>query len=60
MATNWKAIAALLAPDIPAGDLERVTVPLEGLEAQFRPQVARIPLETEPAYLMAVVPEEPV
>ncbi len=61
MTKNWKVIAAALTPDIPAGDLDRVIVPLEGLEAQFRPQVARLPLETEPAYVLlvqALVPDK--
>jgi hypothetical protein len=43
--TDWKAIA--IARGIPAD--ERVTQPLEKLEAQFAALRAEIALETEPA-----------
>jgi len=57
MQKDFKALAAVLAPDIPPEKLDGVVKPMEGLEAQFRPLVARIPLETEPSYVQAVHPE---
>jgi len=59
MPNDWKSLAAGLAPDIPAQDLDRVLKPLESLEQQFRPLVARMPLETEPSYTLMVQPEKP-
>jgi hypothetical protein len=55
--TDWKKAAAAIAPDIPADALERSLKPLETLEGAFRPLIARIPFETEPAYVL-LVPEE--
>jgi hypothetical protein len=59
MPTDWKCLAASLAPDIPAQELDRVLKPLESLEQQFRPLVAGIPLETEPSYTLIINPEKP-
>ena len=52
MARDWKAAAAAFAPGIPAEQLEKITPSLDGLEAAFRPLLAKLPLETEPAYVL--------
>ena len=56
--TNWKQAAAAFAPDMPADAVERAVQPLEKLEAAFRPLLARIPHETEPAYVLLLAPED--
>lgn len=54
--TDWKALA--IARGLEADD--RVTVPLEKLEAQFAALRAQIRLETEPAaFPVLPLPEEP-
>jgi hypothetical protein len=47
--TNWTKIAEGRALRIPAEELERVAPALDALEAAFRPLVATIPHELEPA-----------
>jgi hypothetical protein len=54
---DWKAIAAAVAPDIPADALSRIEPSLDSLEAAFCPLVARIPLDAEPAYVLKIDPE---
>jgi len=46
---NWKMIAEASRPEIPAEEMVRVAPPLDALEEAFRPLVATIPLEIEPA-----------
>jgi hypothetical protein len=46
---EWKAIAKAAAPEIPAGDLDRIVAPLDALEAAFRPLVKDLPPDLEPA-----------
>jgi hypothetical protein len=53
--TDWNAIAA--ARGIPAD--ERVTRPIEALEAQFAVIVAGLPFDTEPAaFPVLPIPEK--
>jgi hypothetical protein len=54
MPKDWKSLAAALAPDIPAEQLEKITPGLNALEDHFRPLVAAVQLESEPAYLLLV------
>lgn len=54
MPRDWKTAAQALAPDIPADAIEKIAPSLDKLEAAFRPLPARIPLETEPAYVLLV------
>jgi hypothetical protein len=54
---DWKRLAEGLDLNIPEPDLERIRAPLNTLEASFRPLVSKLPLETEPAYLL-LVPED--
>lgn len=58
MARDWTAAAAAHAPDIPADQIARITPSLDALEAAFRPLVARIPLDAEPAPVMLVAREK--
>ena len=58
MARDWKSAAAAYAPDIPPEQLEKITPSLDGLEAAFRPLVSKLPLETEPAYVLLVAREK--
>jgi hypothetical protein len=45
---DWKAIAKACAPEIPAGDLDRIVAPLNSLEETFRPLVKDLPPGLEP------------
>lgn len=56
--TDWKLAAKAIAPDIPEEAVERARQPLAALEAAFRPLVAAIPHETEPACVLLVQCEE--
>jgi hypothetical protein len=47
--TNWPALAAARGLDIPQEALERIAPSLEGLEAAFRPLLAKLPFTLEPA-----------
>lgn len=60
MPRDWKAAAAAFAPDVPAEQVEKIGPSLDALEAAFRPQVtpARLPIETEPAYVLLVAREK--
>ena len=46
---DWKAIAKAVAPEIPAGDVDRILAPLEALEETFSPLVRDLPVDLEPA-----------
>ncbi len=54
---DYRKLAAALAPDIPATELDRVVGPLEGLEAAFRPLTAALADETEPAFTVCLPTE---
>ncbi len=58
MPRDWKAAAAAFAPDVSPEELEKITPALDGLEAAFRLQVAKLPHETEPAYTLLVAREK--
>jgi hypothetical protein len=58
MTRDWKAAAAAFAPGMPAEQLEKITPSLDGLEAAFRPLLAKLPLEIEPAYVLLVAREK--
>jgi len=55
---DFRLLAQALDLGIPGGDLERLVAPLEALEASFRPLVARLELETEPAFLLMLDEED--
>ena len=55
---NWKKIAEIEGFDIPESELGRMTPVLDGLEAAFRPLVASIPHDVEPATAFQAAPEE--
>jgi hypothetical protein len=54
---DWKAIAKAGAPEIPAGEMDRVVAPLEALEETFRPLVKDLPMDLEPAFALGVEEE---
>ena len=49
MPKDWKQVAAGYGLDIPDSQLDRIAPVLDALEAGFRPLVAGIPLDVEPA-----------
>jgi hypothetical protein len=53
---DWKLRATGLS--IPEADLEKIIPVMDALEAAFRPLIPDIPLETEPAIIFQVNPEE--
>jgi len=53
---NWKLMAEAAGLDIP--DMDRITAPLDGLEAAFRPLVQNIPHDVEPALIFRAATEE--
>jgi hypothetical protein len=56
-AVDWKLRARAMAPDMPEEAAERASGPLQNLEAAFRPLVARLSDDVEPAFAMFVYPE---
>ncbi len=46
---DWLAIAKAQNLDIPEGDLEKITAPLDGLERAFRPLLKMLAPEAQPA-----------
>jgi hypothetical protein len=55
---DWKRIAEGLRLGIPEPDLERITAVLEAMEAAFRPLVAAMPFDVEPAVVFQCETEE--
>ena len=55
---DWKLLASALDLDIPEAEMERVKASLDAVETAFRPLADTIPLETEPAYVLLLPPEE--
>jgi hypothetical protein len=51
---NWKLIAAANRFDIPEDELNAILPVLDAIEAAFRPLVKKIPVETEPAFVLPV------
>ena len=58
MTRDWKAAAAAFAPGIPAEQLDKIAPALDGLNAAFRPLLAKLPVETEPAYVLLLAREK--
>jgi hypothetical protein len=50
---NWKAIASGNGLNLTDEYLEKISPPLDAIEAVFRPLVARIPHEIEPAITLS-------
>ena len=46
------------APDIPAEQVEKISPSLDGLAAAFLPLVDKLPVETEPAYVLLLAREK--
>ena len=53
---NWKHMAEAAGLEIP--DIERIVLPLDGLEAAFRPLVKAIPHDVEPALIFRAAAED--
>jgi hypothetical protein len=53
---NWKQMAEAGGLNIP--DIERITPPLDALEAAFRPLVKVIPHDVEPALIFRAAAED--
>jgi hypothetical protein len=56
---DWLSVARGYGLRIPEKDLRAAVEAMERLEADFRPLVDRIPLQTEPAYVALRFREEP-
>jgi hypothetical protein len=52
---NWTKLAEAMRPEIPTGDLDLVTPPLDALESAFRPLLAKLPYDVEPAVVFRAV-----
>jgi hypothetical protein len=50
---NWKAIASGNGLNLTDEQLEKISPPLDALEAAFRPLIAAIPHEIEPAVTLS-------
>jgi len=55
---DWKMLAAARGLKLTEEEIARISGPLDGLEANWRPLLGRIPFETEPAVIMQCVPED--
>ncbi len=53
MTKNWKLIAEGNGVPVPPGALEKFAPSLNALEEAFRPLIATIPLEVEPAITLS-------
>ena len=51
---NWKTLAGAYGLGIPESDIDRITVPLEGLEEAFRKLAAAFPPDTDSALVFEV------
>ncbi len=52
--TDWKAVAAAIAPDIPEEQIERIAPLLDAMRGRLFEQTGRIGKVTEPCYIQAV------
>jgi len=52
---DWKALAQALDLPIPADEMNRVVAPLEALEQAFRPLIADLTPDVEPAFTLHAV-----
>lgn len=54
---DWKMLAAARGLKLTDEEIARISGPLDGLEAGWRPLLGRIPYETEPAVIMQCAAE---
>ena len=54
---NWKTLAEAYGLGIPESDMDRLAVPLDGLEEAFRKLAASFPADTDSALIFEVSPE---
>jgi hypothetical protein len=57
--TDWKTLAALRCPDIPADAVERIAPSLDALEKTFRPLAASLTPTDESALTFSNLQERP-
>lgn len=50
---DWKALASAMRLEIPEADLDRIVPALESLETSFRPLIATIARDVEPAIILS-------
>lgn len=55
---DWKAIAKASGLDLAAGEMDRITQPLESLEETFRPLVRDLTPDMEPAFRLGLEDNE--
>jgi hypothetical protein len=55
--TNWKTLAEAYGLGIPESDMDRITVPLQGLEEAFRKLAASFPSDADSALIFEASPE---
>ena len=55
---DWTAIAKAVAPDIPAKEASKTTVPLNALDDVFRPLAKSLTPEMEPAAIFRADQEQ--
>jgi len=56
---DFRLLAQALDLGVPENELERLAAPLEALEVSFRPLLARLEPDTEPAFLLLLPEEDP-
>jgi len=56
---NFRLLAQALDLRVPSSELDKLAAPLEALEASFRPLIARLEADAEPAYLLLLPEEDP-
>lgn len=54
---NWKTLAEAYGLGIPESDMDRLAVPLDGLEEAFRKLAASFPPDTDSALIFEASPE---
>jgi hypothetical protein len=54
---DWKMLAAARDLKLTDDEVARISGPLDGLEASWRPLLKRIPFEKEPAVIMQCIRE---
>ena len=55
---NWKTLAEANGLGIPESDMDRVTIPLQGLEDAFRKIATSFPSDTDSALIFEASAEE--
>lgn len=54
---NWKTLAEANGLGIPESDMDRITIPLQGLDEAFRKLAASFPPDTDSALIFEASPD---